>query len=184
MRTTVVLANLLAAGCLTAAGPQAGLPFYQQEKNGCGAASVAMVMSYWGSETPAPRAIYDRLYLPEEKGIRLADMKRYLEEAGFRAFTLRGTIADAETHAGKGRPIIAGLKAGRTKPVHFVVVSGVTADHVWLHDPSRRAPHRLKRAAFEKQWAAGGRWMLLATPVNRVYRAGSAAPSSTIRDAR
>lgn len=184
MKIAVVVASLLVAGCLTAASPQLELPFYQQEKNGCGAASVAMVMSYWRSEAPTHREIYERLYLPEEKGIRLADMKRYLEDAGFRAFTLRGTITDAETHTGKGRPVIATLKTGRTKPVHFVVVSGVTADYVWFHDPSRRAPHRLKRAAFEKQWAAGGRWMLLATPANRVYRAGSAAPSSAIRDAR
>lgn len=68
-------------------------------------------------------------------------MKRYLEEAGFRVFTVRGELADLDRHL---------LKGGRAKPVHFVVVTGTTPEVVWLHDPSRPKPLRLKRIDFDK----------------------------------
>ncbi len=114
--------------------------------------------------SPSAQEVYESLYRPEQKGIQLADMKRYLEGRGFRVFTLRGEWADVEEHLAKGRPIIAGLKAGRRKPVHFVVVSGAGPGFVWLHDPTRKKPNRLKRAEFEKRWALADRWMLLAAP--------------------
>ena len=72
-------------------------------------------------------------------------------------FTLRGQWADVEEHLAKGRPIIAGLKARRTKPVHFVVVPGASSGFVWLNDPTRKKPSRLERAKFEKQWALADR---------------------------
>lgn len=174
MKTSLILAILLTARCFASAGVGLDVPFFTQQKNGCGAASVAMVMSYWESTragelrtTRSREDIYARLYRPEQKGIRLADMRGYLEEAGFRVFTLRGELADLDRHLGKGRPVITGLKGGRAKPVHFVVVTGTTTEFVWLHDPSRPKPLRLKRIDFDRQWTAGNRWMLLATPARR-----------------
>ena len=130
-----------------------------------------MVMYYWENQrpgtltaNPSPREVYESLYRPGQKGIQLADMKRYLEARGLRVFTLRGKPADVEEHLAKGRPIIAGLRAGRTKPVHFVVVTGAGAGFVWLNDPTRKAPSRLERAKFEERWALADRWMLLAAP--------------------
>jgi len=100
-----------------------------------------MVMRYWENQrpgplmaNPSPQEVYEALYRPEQKGIRLADMKRYLEERGFRVFTLRGEWADVEEHLAKGRPIVAGLRAGRSKPVHFVVVTGADFGFVWLNE--------------------------------------------------
>jgi predicted double-glycine peptidase len=152
------------AGALAAAS-SLEVPFFRQEKNGCGAASVAMVAHYWSPATaPAHTEIYDALIDPERKGIPMARMKEYLERIGFRAYAIRGQRADIEQHLAKGRPLIVTLQDRRTRRVHFAVLTGVEGEHVWLHDPTRKEAHRTARNGFEKQWRAAGSWLLLATP--------------------
>ncbi len=169
-----VAASMLAAGCLAAAGAQLRVPFFPQDENGCGAASVAMVMRFWMDErpdavaaAPSPQEVYEVLYRPERKGIRLSDMKRFFEERGFRAFTLRGQWSDVEEQLAKGRPLIAGLKDGPRKPLHFVVLTGAGSRFVWLSDPTRKKPGRMGRGEFEKRWESAERWILLAAPAGR-----------------
>ncbi len=176
-------------GETTTARPPLDVPFFQQAPNGCGAASVAMVMHYWGAQQmlhpvsgeaaalplPTPEEIYQKLYRPEREGIRLADMRHYLEEAGFHAFTLRGQWADLEKHLAKGRPLIVGIRKeaaaaslSGTQPqqprMHFVVLTGARGDFVWLNDPTRKKPTRIGQAEFNRQWALAGHWILLSTP--------------------
>jgi ABC-type bacteriocin/lantibiotic exporter with double-glycine peptidase domain len=156
--------KIVLAFAVVAAAAPLEVPFFQQQKNGCGAASVAMVMHYWKPGTPSAAEVYRELYQPEPKGIPLADMRRYLEAAGFRAFTLRGEWSDLDTHVAKGRPIIVGLKPRRSGRLHFAVVVGLDGDSLWLNDPTRKRPHRVKRSEFQKQWDLADRWMLLASP--------------------
>ena len=146
------------------------VPFVAQQKNGCGAASVAMVMQYWAGQRvgavpyPDAQAIYSSLYNPALRGIPLVEMRRYLEEQGFRAYTLRGQIADLTAHVEKGRPVIVSLKKRAAGPLHFAVVTGVEPDHVLLNDPTRKETTRMKRSAFEKLWRKADGWTLLAVP--------------------
>src|SRR6185295_4507292 len=109
---TAILGMMLLAGAAAAdtAGRPLDVPFFAQQENGCGAASVAMVMHYWRNLTSKPLVYptadeaYQHLYKPERNGILLSDMKRYFEESGFRAFTFKGKRADIEEQLGKGRP--------------------------------------------------------------------------------
>lgn len=168
--------SLLAALAASAATiPKLEIPFHRQQKNGCGAASVAMVMDYWrtidattDSAGPTPREVYAALYQPDLNGIPLAEMKRYVESHGLRAFTLRGARADLLEHLAKGRPLIVATRGSTRKPIHFVVVTGLDDDSVWLNDPTRKRPHRMKLAKFEKHWALAEQWMLLAVAPARV----------------
>ena len=163
MKPFLVALAGLAAVCSAAASAPLDVPFFHQQTNGCGAASVAMVMHYW-EKREAPEHVYQQLYKADQKGILLSDMKRYLEESGFRAFTLRGKWNDVEQHLAKGRPIIVGLKKNRAARIHFAVVIGADRDHVWLNDPTRKKASRVNRAGFERQWTMADRWMLLSTP--------------------
>jgi predicted double-glycine peptidase len=145
------------------------VPFFRQAKNGCGAASVAMVAHYWAGRLPnassePPALVYRRLYDPKRRGIPLAGMKDHLAELGYRAFTFRGEWKDLEEHLSKGRPVIVGLRKGRSKDLHFVVLTGAEDRRVRVNDPTRTRPSRMKKAEFEKQWGLAGRWILLATP--------------------
>lgn len=154
----------------TSAPEHLHVPFVQQKENGCGAATVAMVAQYWEAQSdkpgksPSPEKIYQDLYDPERKGILLAEMKRYLQDLGLHAFTIRGEWTDLEQHINKGRPIIVGLKDGRAKRIHFAVVLGADDKYVWLNDPTRKKESRQKQSKFVKQWASADRWMLLTSP--------------------
>ncbi len=171
MNLNTILAVLLVTGSAAeGASRTLRVPFFDQQENGCGAASSAMVMHYWSDFTshqrvyPSADEAYQRLYKPERKGILLVDMKRFFEENGFQAYTLRGQRADLEQQLSKGRPVIVALKKGSKSPMHYVVVTGVTPEAITVNDPTRKANMRLKWAVFDSQWEGGDRWMLLASP--------------------
>src|SRR5437667_4137484 len=77
------------------------VPFVKQEKNGCGAASIAMVMQYWqrqhgGQAVPGSDAgrIQRTLYSREARGILASSLASYLEGHGFRPFAFAGKWDD------------------------------------------------------------------------------------------
>ena len=170
-RLRLLLAFGICSTLLAAMDQPLRVPFFSQEKNGCGAASVAMLVHYWAGvrpmlASPPPEQVYRQLYNAGQNGIALADMRRYLEGLGYRAFTLRGQWSDLEQHIGKGRPVIVALKRRNSGPLHFAVVIGLQADRVWLNDPTRKKANRLKKTDFIRRWESGGNWTLIATPSN------------------
>ena len=79
------------------------VPFVQQQKDGCGAASIAMVMQYWEQHLgepvrpeaePAP--ILRALYSGSAHGIYASAMVRYFQQNGYRAFAFAGQPGDLE----------------------------------------------------------------------------------------
>ena len=164
-------------GLLFATGPPGvwlDVPFVKQEKDGCGAASIAMVMQYWvnqqgrvaGKNTDAAE-IQRALYSSKAHGIYASDLAHYLEQQGFRTFAFRGEWEDLRQHLEKGRPLIVALKpAGGDAPIHYVVVAGLDWDQalVIINDPAERKLLKEHRSSFEKKWNAAGNWTLLAVP--------------------
>ena len=146
------------------------VPFVTQEKNGCGAASVAMVMQYWQRQKGQPEIvdalnIQRALYSPGARGIYASDLERYLRQHGFRAFAINGQWQDLKDHLEKGRPLIVALKVGKDD-LHYVVVTGLDwrEDIVIKHDPAVRRLVKQHRTDFEREWQAAGNWALLAVP--------------------
>ena len=146
------------------------VPFVKQERNGYGAASIAMVMQYWQRRAGQPdrvdaAEIQRALYSPQARGIHAADLERYLNEHGYRTFAFQGTWQDLEQQLAKGRPSIVALKVGRDD-LHYVVVAGLdSGQNVLLkNDPAERKLLKQSRASFEKEWKAAASWMLLAVP--------------------
>ena len=149
------------------------VPFVKQTRDGCGAASIAMVVQYWSnhgdrnsSESASdPDAIFHRLYSPEARGIYASKLEGYLQQNGFRTFSISGQWDDLKQHLQKGRPLIVALKPS-SGPLHYVVVAGVDEREaiVMLNDPAQRKLLKSGRAEFEKQWSGTHNWMLLAVP--------------------
>lgn len=164
-RLVLVLAALGGVGA-GAADLRLDVPFVQQEKNGCGAASLAMVLGYWGKAEVDAAAIHQRLYDARARGVYASAIHRYVREAGFASYAFRGEWSDLEQHLGKGRPLILGLKPGRGD-LHYVVATGLEGDAVLLHDAADRRFVKRSRAEFEKQWRGTGNWTLLALPASR-----------------
>jgi len=167
----------MSLGSLMLASQQSGVwldvPFVRQEKNGCGAASLAMVMQYWQRQQGQGTDLSDfgveqiqrALYSDAAKGINASDMGRYLRQHGFRTFVFAGGWRDLRGHLERGRPLIVALAPARAER-HYVVVVGVDWQQnvVLKNDPAERKLLKQDRSEFEKQWKAAGNWTLLAVP--------------------
>jgi predicted double-glycine peptidase len=156
------------------AGVWLDVPYIKQTEEGCGSASLAMLLRYWSGKGAAvatgrddPDTIQKQLYSRKARGIFAPDMQRYLSDSGFRAFAFRGEWKDLREHLEKGRPLIVSLQPGNTKaPFHYVVVTGLDwqREAVFVNDPARGKLLRIERADFDKEWLAAKNWMLLALP--------------------
>ncbi len=168
-----VLSAAVSAVAAASAGVWLDVPFVKQEKNGCGAASVAMVMQYWlkqqgrSSESADATQIHRSLYVSDADGVYASAMESYFQKHQFRTFSFRGEWGDLLQHLQKGRPLIVALKpSGGDGSLHYVVVAGMDSEQgiLLLNDPARRKLLKQDRSSFEKQWSATGKWTLLALP--------------------
>ncbi len=150
------------------------VPFVKQERDGCGAASIAMVMQYWlnhqggldGKSADAVQ-IQRALYSRRSRGIYASDLEHYLQQQGFRTFAFKGEWELLRQHLKEGRPLIVALKpSGRDAPLHYVVVTGLDWDQalVMINDPAERKLLKEHQSSFEEKWHAAGNWTLLAVP--------------------
>lgn len=150
------------------------VPFVQQTTDGCGSASLSMVMRYWDRKegravaTDAEAAhIQAALFSPAAKGIFASNMRDYLDRSGYQAFAFRGEWADFDHQLALGRPMIVGLQAsGAHGPLHYVVVVGVdpARDFLFINDPAQQKMLRISRDGFEQEWRGTSNWTLLAVP--------------------
>lgn len=158
----------------TAPGVWLDVPFIRQEKDGCGAASIAMVMQYWRAQQSKPidssadaTEIQRALYSSKGHGIHASELEHYFQQNGFQTFAFAGKRDDLKQHLEKGRPLIVALKPSALETsLHYVVVVGVdlAQDVVYINDAAQRKLLKQDWPGFEKQWSAVGHWTLLALP--------------------
>lgn len=176
MRLYAVLAWLLGSATILAQTPTAmwiDVPFVSQPRDGCGAASLSMVMQYWAGkqgvaypvESDVGR-IQHELYSKSEHGIPAERMGDYLRQHGFQVFTFHGKWSDLEAQIAKGRPLIVALRPEGQSELHYVVIDGVDTGRalVTLNDPAVRRLLNEERPRFESGWSATQNWTLLAVP--------------------
>lgn len=170
----------LAMACLAAVlaasdvpGIWLDVPFVKQEKEGCGAASIAMVMQFWRQKQGQALAedsdaayIQKSLYSRQGHGIYASDLEHYFQQRGFRTFAFQGEWSDLKQHLEKGRPLIVALKPRGGAPLHYVVVTGLDWDQkiVMVNDPAQRKLLKQGQSSFEREWSSAGKWTLLALP--------------------
>lgn len=150
------------------------VPFAAQTKDGCGSASIAMVMRYWDGKEGRPIAadadpakIQALLFSRSAGGIYASSMQEYFQKSGYRAFAFDGQWNDLEHHLALGRPLIVGIQPnGPLEPLHYVVVVGIDAErgYVFVNDPAQQKMLRISREGFEREWRATHNWTLLAVP--------------------
>jgi predicted double-glycine peptidase len=171
------LTGWAAAGTQYASSTQAlwiNVPFAAQTKDGCGSASISMVMQYWDrkeglpvSASAEPRKIQSALFSHAADGIFASSMQKYFRQSGYEAFAFQGQWSDLEHHLALGRPMIVGIKPnGSLGPFHYVVVVGIDPHrgYVFMNDPAQQKMLRLSRAGFESEWRYTHNWTLLAVP--------------------
>ncbi len=144
------------------------VPYVRQAKNGCGSASIWMVMEYWQPGlAPRVESIQAEVYSAQAEGAVARDVEEYLRSRGFSVFTFRADWTDLEQHVSQGRPLIVCLERNaRGVPLHYVVVAGIDTARgiVLVNDPAERKLLSMSRNDFELKWKAVNNWTLLAVP--------------------
>jgi predicted double-glycine peptidase len=133
----------------------------QKSQACCGAASLAMVASYWTGLPETAHTIND-IACPEQ-GFSGQELAQIAQSLGFDALIYQGSLADINRHLAATRPVIVML--GREKSRHFAVVAGHggKGEEIVLHDPAAgRVVWRNKN--FLKHWEQAGRFLLLVVP--------------------
>ncbi len=136
-------------------------PLVQQaEEMDCGAACLAMVCRHHGLRVSLGK-LRDLINVTRE-GVALDSIARGAESLGF---TARGVQATASALRGFELPFVAHWEG-----YHFVVVYGVSDDHVWVADPGPGF-RKLSMEAFERGWT-GTCLLLTADAVNATHSQG------------
>lgn len=153
------------------AGPQGqeahylGVPIVAQEKDFCGAASLAMVFQYWGRPI-SQYAIVAAIDHAPGRGLKGEDLRAYSEANGFTAITFRGDLAAAKEHLRKGRPLIVAVRSKAAGIYHYIVLVGFDdrSSVVLVNDPQRGKLKKVKSAKFLRDWDRSRFWSLLIVP--------------------
>src|SRR5207302_9742164 len=79
------------------AGIWLDVPYVRQTQDGCGSASISMLLQYWNahgtvidSQRADTAAIQKHLYSRKVRGIQDSDIVTYVKETGFRVIPLKG----------------------------------------------------------------------------------------------
>jgi tetratricopeptide (TPR) repeat protein len=151
------------------------VPFVPQEKDTCGAASLAMVLRFWDKDV-SQEEIADALLEPELRGIPGSRLAEFARERGLRAVAYEGDLQQARDFVEKGRPLIVAWKVGKDR-YHNVVVTGFDDERaaVMVNDPDKGPERRISREKFEERWAGANHWTLLVLPDAEPYEAAARA---------
>jgi ABC-type bacteriocin/lantibiotic exporter with double-glycine peptidase domain len=101
----------------------------QQAQMDCGAAALAMVLSYWSLPTRVDQitAVYPTT---AERGIKAGQLRDFARAKGLQAFVIDGQLRDLSTELGRGHPVLVGVGKpyGDKRLAHYEVVIGIHPD--------------------------------------------------------
>jgi ABC-type bacteriocin/lantibiotic exporter with double-glycine peptidase domain len=103
------------------------VPFvHQRSESDCGAAALAMMLSYWG----APLTIDQILAVhptSRDRGIKAGQLRDLARSKGLQAFVIKGQVTDLLVELQRRRPVLVGLAKpyGDKALTHYEVVVGL-----------------------------------------------------------
>jgi len=105
-------------------------------------------------------------YVPVLRGTVPDLLVEVAEKAGMKGRVCRGNLADLRDWLAGDIPPILLLGTGRSSGIgHFVVVTGVSADHKWVCYHTDERPYRWRQAVrFLRAWKEGGNISVLIEP--------------------
>jgi len=112
----------------------------QADQSDCGAAALAMMMTYWGQWTNVEEIT---LAYPVDPGhgIKARALRDFARARGFNAYVIEGDLKDIIAELRENRPVIVGLIKVHSNRLagHYEVVVGVNPDakRIATLDPAR-----------------------------------------------
>lgn len=165
----------LAAALSLASSLAIDVPYLPQTDALCGGAAAAMVFRYWG-DTHADVQEFAPLVDRRAGGIANDVLTDAVRTRGWRAGRIDGSLDALAARVHDGQPVIVLLPdRGDRYRHHYVVVTGVSADAIVVHDPAWGPSRTIRAPDFERAWQAAGFWSLLILPP--AVSTGRASPS-------
>lgn len=142
------------------------VPFFSDNTDQCGPATLASLLTYWGISSD-PRTLKGEIYLRRIRGTLSIDLLLAAQSRGLQAEGMGGTLAQIKIELAADHPVIALLNLGWASypQGHYVVVTGYDEHRqgMYVHSGSARdvfVPYTL----FLAKWEKTGRWMLRIRP--------------------
>lgn len=146
------------------------VPFHAQEDFQCGPAALAMVFGAAGKPIE-PDALSSQVYLPSRKGSLQVEMLAATRRNGLVAIELKPSLSGVLSEIAAGNPVIVLQNlAFDWYPVwHYAVAIGydLSEGSVTLRSGQERRSE-IPMGTFERTWARGGSWAMLALPPGRM----------------
>lgn len=155
----------------------AEVPFFAQEDYECGPASLAMLLQAAG--LPAtPEQLVPQVYLPGRQGSLQVEMMVAARRHGLPAYRLAPTLEAVLHEVAAGNPVLVFQNVSLpVYPIwHYAVVIGFDRqrDTITLHS-GRTAQLEMTLSVFERTWARGEHWAMVALPPSRLPATAQAA---------
>ncbi len=152
-------------------------PFFAQADYECGPAALAMAISAAGTPT-TPESLVPQVYLPARKATLQVEMPVAVRRAGLLAYTLVPELQAVLHEVAAGNPVVVfqNLSLPWYPVWHYAVVVGYDRDTetLLMHSgTTKRIPVSL--SAFERTWARGNYWAMVALPPDRMPATADAA---------
>ena len=168
----------LAAALSLASSLAIDVPYLPQTDALCGGAAAAMVFRYWG-DAHADVQEFAPLVDRRAGGIANDVLTDAVRTRGWRAGRIDGSLDALAARVHDGQPVIVLLPdRGDRYRYHYVVVTGVSADAIVVHDPAWGPSRTIRAPDFERAWQAAGFWSLLILPPAVSTGQASSAPEA------
>jgi len=134
----------------------------QQEADGCGVVTAAVLCAYHGVALPEEEQVRLGDYAQRNGGLSGAELCAVLNDAGLKTELFEGTRADLFEHIEAGRPVLTMISLDGEE-YHYCLVNGFEPEREVLYvlDP-RRGQVSLSAARFEEMWDRSHRFTLVA----------------------
>lgn len=172
---------LFLTGCASLQAPQldpslppqarvSDVPFFDQQDQQCGPASLASALAHSGKPVD-PATLIAQLYLPARGGSLQLEMIAAARQHGRLAVVLAPSLQVLLQNIAAGQPVVVLQNLGLSFAPrwHYATVIGydLSRQKILLHSGSKAAM-ALSLFTFENTWARSGRWALAITPPNRL----------------
>lgn len=146
------------------------VPFFPQEDHECGPAALAMVLRSAGLPVE-PEQLVSQVYVPGRQGTLQTELLVSARRHGLPAYVLQPSVAAVLREVAAGNPVLVFQNLGLSAwPVwHYAVVIGFdrARNQLLLHS-GRTAQLAMSLFTFERTWARGDHWAMVALPVAQV----------------
>lgn len=146
------------------------VPFFPQEDYECGPASLAMVLQSAGVAV-LPEQLVDQVYVPGRKGTLQTELLVASRRHGLPAYVLQPKVEAVLREVAAGNPVLVFQNLSlQVYPVwHYAVVIGFDRErNVLLLHSGRTAQLEMSLFTFERTWARGHYWAMVALAPSRL----------------